>query len=75
MFTEMRSAVGIPKHMDILDYIHSLPDRQQAEAFDKVQDIESRAMTEQVPQPGLVQLMEYLDKNGIEKAICTRNFK
>lgn len=75
MFAEMRSAVGIPKHMDILDFIHALPDRQQAEAFSKVQEIEQRAMALQVAQPGLVPLMEYLDMKGIKKAICTRNFE
>lgn len=75
MFGEMRTAVGIPKHIDILDYIYSLPDQQQNEAFAKVQDIERRAMEIQVPQPGLVALMEYLDRKGIKKAICTRNFE
>ena len=75
MFGDMRSAVGIPKHLDILDYIYSLPDKQQTEAFDKVQDIERKAMAEQVPQPGLASLMEYLDRMNIKKAICTRNFE
>ena len=71
----MRSAVGIPKHIDILDYIYSLPGQKQDEAFAKIQDIERQAMAKQVPQPGLVALMEYLDRKGIKKAICTRNFE
>ena len=75
MFADMRSAVGIPKHVDILDYIYSLPDQQQSEAFAKVQDIERRAMAKQVPQAGLLSLMEYLDRKGIKKGICTRNFE
>lgn len=75
MFSEMRTAVGIPEHIDILDYIHSLPDKQQAEAFAKVQDIERRGMAQQVPQAGLVPLMEYLDGKQIKKGICTRNFE
>ena len=75
MFIEMRNAVQIPKDIDILDYIHSLPDKQQAEAFAKIEEIERRAMAEQVPQPGLVELMEYLDAKGVGKAICTRNFE
>lgn len=74
MFKEMRSAVNIPKEMDILDYIHALPEPQQQEAFAKIQAIESRAMKQQVAQPGLVALLEYLDKYDIKKAICTRNF-
>lgn len=75
MFADMRSAVNIPPGSDILEYIHSLPDKQQTEAFDKIQDIERKAMSEQVPQPGLVKLMEYLDSKQIYKAICTRNFE
>lgn len=31
-------------------------------------------MGTQQPQPGLVQLMEYLDRRNIKKGICTRNF-
>lgn len=31
-------------------------------------------MTKQEPQPGLVQLMEYLESKNIPKGICTRNF-
>lgn len=75
MFGEMRRAVGIPKEVDILDHIHSLPDSEQREAFKKIQAIESEAMAKQVPQAGLVTLMEYLDEHGIHKGICTRNFE
>lgn len=31
-------------------------------------------MTSQTPQPGLLELMTYLDKHGLPKALCTRNF-
>ena len=75
MFGEMRSAVGIPKEEDILDYIHGLPHAEQDEAFAKIQAIEREAMAKQVPQAGLVSLMEYLDQRNIHKGICTRNFE
>ena len=75
MFAEMRSAVAIPEDMDILDYIHSLPPDEESEAFAKIQAIESRAMRQQIPQTGLVRLLEYLDSKGINKGICTRNFE
>ena len=75
MFAEMRSAVNIPNEDDILDYIHALPSQQQDEAFAKIQRIEREAMAKQVPQPGMVSLMEYLDGKGIKKGICTRNFE
>jgi phosphoglycolate phosphatase-like HAD superfamily hydrolase len=74
MFIEMRTAVEIPKEIDILDYIHVLPEQQQQEAFTKIQAIERKAMDSQVPQAGLVTLLEFLDQNSIKKGICTRNF-
>ncbi|KAK0794001.1 hypothetical protein LTR48_000591 [Friedmanniomyces endolithicus] len=58
MFGQMRQAVGIPKEIDILDHIHSLSSSQQEEAFAKIQAIERDAMAKQVPQPGLVTLMD-----------------
>lgn len=75
MFKEMRDAIQIDKGTDILDHIHSLPEEEQKEAFRKIQVIESSAMTKQTPQAGLITLMEYLDRKGIKKAICTRNFE
>lgn len=74
MFGQMRTALGITKDIDILDHIHGLPEPQQTDAFDKVRAIESEAMAKQVPQAGLVTLMEFLDKHDVRKGICTRNF-
>ncbi|TKX23527.1 hydrolase-like protein 3 [Elsinoe australis] len=74
MFGEMRSALGIDKSVDILDHIHDLPEAEQPEAHEKIETIERRAMEKQVPQAGLVLLMEYLDQKNIKKGICTRNF-
>ena len=75
MFGEMRDALGITKSVDILDHIYSLPKDEQPAAHEKIQAVERRAMAKQVPQPGLVSLMEYLDTKGIKKGICTRNFE
>lgn len=75
MFEQMRSALGITKEIDILDHMHALPEPEQSEAFKKVQDIEQEAMRKQIPQAGLVTLLEFLDRHGIRKGICTRNFE
>jgi len=75
MFGEMRAALNITKEVDILDHVHALPDAEQSEAFAKIQAIEREAMEKQIPQAGLVSLMEYLDEKGIHKGICTRNFE
>jgi phosphoglycolate phosphatase-like HAD superfamily hydrolase len=75
MFAEMRSALGITKSTDILDHVYSLPaPDQQVAAMDQIRAIERTAMAKQVAQPGLVQLMAYLDSRGVRKGICTRNF-
>ncbi|KJZ78243.1 hypothetical protein HIM_02281 [Hirsutella minnesotensis 3608] len=74
MFAEMRAALGIAKTIDILHHVDALPPDQQPAAFEAIRDIERRAMELQVPQPGIADLMAYLDAHGVRKAICTRNF-
>ncbi|KAL2130466.1 hypothetical protein VTI74DRAFT_6352 [Chaetomium olivicolor] len=75
MFSEMRLALNIPKSIDILEHVYSLPTpNAQHHAMELIRDIERRAMLQQVAQPGLVALMTYLDSRGIRKGICTRNF-
>ncbi|KAK7940881.1 uncharacterized protein PG986_013268 [Apiospora aurea] len=75
MFSEMRSVLGIPKSVDILEHVYSLsPPSAQHEAMESIRAIERREMARQMPQPGLAELMAYLDRRGVPKAICTRNF-
>lgn len=74
MFSEMRQVLGIPKSVDILDHIHSLPAPSCDTAMEAVKAIERSAMVKMVPQPGLNKLMTYLDTRSILKGICTRNF-
>lgn len=74
MFGEMREALGIPKSIDILDHLNGLPPGKQEIEFDKVKQIERRAMRQQKPQPGLTELMQYLASRKVRRAICTRNF-
>ncbi|KAJ4306086.1 hypothetical protein N0V88_000882 [Collariella sp. IMI 366227] len=75
MFSEMRTALSIPKSTDILDHVYSLPTpTAQSHAMSLIRAIERRAMLQQVAQPGLTTLMAYLDSRGVRKGICTRNF-
>lgn len=76
MFSEMRSALGIDKSIDILHHIRDLPTPEaRLAAADKIKAIEREAMSSQQPQPGLVQLMDYLQARGVRRALCTRNFE
>ena len=75
MFQQMRDALGITKATDILEHIHSLPEDEQDVEMEKIKAIEREAMKDQKPQPGLTELMTYLESRGIQKGICTRNFE
>ncbi|KAL1874865.1 hypothetical protein Daus18300_003406 [Diaporthe australafricana] len=75
MFGEMRNALSISKEIDILDHIYSLPTPEDREkAMESIRDIERTAMSKQQAQPGLVELMTYIDSKSLPKGICTRNF-
>lgn len=72
----IRAALGIDQKIDILDHIRNLPTEQaRTEAVAKVQAIEREAMLAQQPQPGLMTLMDYLEKKEVRRALCTRNFE
>lgn len=70
-----RSALGISKSIDILQHIRDLPPEEALVAADKIKAIERTAMRAQQPQPGLVELMDYLQHRGVRRALCTRNFE
>ncbi|PYI12282.1 HAD superfamily hydrolase [Aspergillus sclerotiicarbonarius CBS 121057] len=76
MFTEMRSALNIDKKVDILHHISRLPTPEaRLEAANKIKAVERNAMRTQQPQPGLVELMDFLEERGVKRALCTRNFE
>ena len=70
-----RAALGIPRTTDILNHVYSLPPLDQPAAMECIREIERAAMAKQVPQKGLVDLMDYLEARGVKKGICTRNFE
>ena len=73
--TTHSDALQIPKSVDILAHISSLPNDQQSEAYGKIEAIERRAMDVQKPTKGLTELMEYLNQQRVRMGICTRNFE
>ena len=75
MFAEMRAALSISKATDILDHIYSLPPDEQTAAMDSIRAIEAQAMLQQEAQPGLSELVEYLEERGVKLGLCTRNFE
>lgn len=74
--TAPRKALGIDKKVDILHHIRDLPTAaERTAAAEKIKAIEREAMRHQQPQPGLVDLMDYLQSRGLHRALCTRNFE
>lgn len=72
----IRDALGIEKGVDIIHHIRGLPTfTARTDAIAIVRDIERKAMVKQVPQPGLVELMDYLNSKNVKRALCTRNFE
>lgn len=61
----MRDALGIDKSVDILDHVHSLPEKEQEEAQKKLHAIETAAMVDMEAQPGNVLFNKPLRRNGI----------
>ena len=74
MFRDMRAGLSIPPQVDILDHVASLPPDAQSVAHGTLRRIETHYMRLQTPQPGLVELMHYLEERRVRKGICTRNF-
>ncbi len=82
----MRQVLSIRKPTDILSHINSLPLQlptpptpatplnHRPTALAAIRAIERTAMTQQIPQPGLLELMTYLERREIRKGLCTRNF-
>lgn len=71
----MRAVLGIAKTIDILEHIYTLAIDKQPSAMESIREVERDAMRKMVPQKGLIELMEYLDKRDVRKGICTRNFE
>lgn len=70
------AALGIDKSIDILEHISDLPTPEaRLAAADKIKAVEREGMRSQQPQPGLVELMDYLQARGVRRALCTRNFE
>jgi phosphoglycolate phosphatase-like HAD superfamily hydrolase len=74
MFGEMRSQLEVPSGVDILDHLGSLPTEEDKHIAElKLRAIEEKAMNEQEPTKGLLNIFTKLNNLGIKTSICTRN--
>ena len=71
-FLDMRRRLGIPTG-DILLTIKQWSEQDRARAYAIIEEIEEQARGKLVLQPGIHELMDFLDSRSIRKAIVTRN--
>ncbi len=72
-FSVIRNALGVPKGTDILGYLASLDDSEGQPLQDKLNEIETGLLDRIEPAPGLIQLIETLNRRGSRIGILTRN--
>ncbi|ODQ81800.1 hypothetical protein BABINDRAFT_160040 [Babjeviella inositovora NRRL Y-12698] len=75
MYEEFRTTLGLApdSKTDILHHIAALSPAEQEQAHHKIEAVEVKAMTQMQPQPGLSDIMAYITKNNLPRAIVTRN--
>lgn len=72
-FAGMRNAVGIPRPLDVLEEIEKMDEEAKQRAFRIIEEFEEEGKRRFELQPGVHELMEFLDHHKIPKAIVTRN--
>ena len=71
-FAAMRARLGIPSG-DILATVRSWTPEQQTHAYAIIDELEEQGRCDMALQPGARDLVAWLEGQGIEKAILTRN--
>ncbi|RKO92327.1 HAD-like domain-containing protein, partial [Blyttiomyces helicus] len=72
-FKEMKRRMGIEPHEDILHSLTAMTGARRAEANAVVLEMEAEALSKTQLQTGLHEVMTFLEKQGLPKAILTRN--
>ncbi|OZJ06337.1 hypothetical protein BZG36_00652 [Bifiguratus adelaidae] len=73
MFTRMRGILGISDKQDILKHIDGLEGPDKVAANEAIESIERSVIDTMSLQPGLLDLLNWLDRHSVPKAILTRN--
>tara|TARA_B100000767_G_scaffold274880_1_gene309384 strand:+ start:1431 stop:2045 length:615 start_codon:yes stop_codon:yes gene_type:complete len=72
-FAMMRSELGLAHDADILESVQALPPEQAAPMWDKINAMECHFASLAKPMPGAFELLEHLQKKGVNLGILTRN--
>jgi len=72
-FTNIRTLLGCPKGMDVLDFVDSLPEKEKLEGHQLLIDHEMTDVVNARKLPGTDELLSLLARLNIPCAIVTRN--
>ena len=72
-FAKMKRLLGLQPEQDILASVNSWPDEQRARAHEIIEQVELEGREKLALQPGLVELLEHLERARVRAAIVTRN--
>jgi HAD superfamily hydrolase (TIGR01549 family) len=74
-FALLRRRVGVPEGRDIIGHMASLRPRQQAQAQAVVESIEMEAALQAQPNPGAIETVAHLKRQGINLGLVTNNHR
>ena len=72
-FVKMHERLNIPMDKDILVSVNAMNSEQKVEALKIIEELEKEANDKMELQPGVLELLDYLAEQTIERAILTRN--
>ena len=72
-FGMMRSELGLTPDQGILETVQAMPPEQAAPLWDKINAMEYHFASLAKPMPGAFELLEHLQKKGVNLGILTRN--
>lgn len=72
-FSVIRQSLGVPQGIDILGHLASLPDPEAQPLHERLKAIETELLERIEPAPGMVRLIETLQKRDSRMGILTRN--
>lgn len=72
-FSSMRAAVGVTEEIDILAHVEKLPVPERTEAMEIIHRFEREGADKAELLPGVSEFLNWLEKEKVPLAICTRN--
>ena len=72
-FSEMKRRVGVPVDVDILRGVADQPPEKREQSMRIIEEMEEEACRNLTLQPGVLELLHFLSKQQVKRALMTRN--